>query len=71
MGIGGLMGLPIIAAAGVLAGVIYDTTGSYALSFQLQIALLVLSAIIMVFLRIPESEPGTVNSEESSAPAAG
>lgn len=71
MGIGGLMGLPIIAAAGVLAGVIYDTTGSYALSFQLQIALLVLSAIIMVFLRIPEFEPGTVNSEESSAPAAG
>jgi MFS family permease len=67
MGIGGLMGLPIIASAGVLAGVIYDRTGSYTMSFQLQIALLVLSGSIMLFLRIPEFEPGTepgrLNSE--------
>jgi hypothetical protein len=67
MGIGGLMGLPIIASAGVLAGVIYDRTGSYTMSFQLQIALLVLSGSIMFFLRIPEFEPGTepgrLNSE--------
>lgn len=63
MGIGGLMGLPIIASAGVLAGVIYDRTGSYTMSFQLQIVLLVLSATIMLFLRIPEFEPGTEPSD--------
>jgi MFS family permease len=71
MGIGGLMGLPIIASAGVLAGVIYDYSGSYVWSFRLQIALLVASAIILLFLRVPEVEPGTECEPKTSAQESG
>lgn len=40
------------------AGPIY-ATGSYGAAFQLQMAELVLAAVIRLFLRVPEIEPGT------------
>ncbi len=42
---------------------IYDSSGSYTMSIQLKIALLALSGTIMLFLRIPEFEPGTEPSD--------
>ena len=59
MGIGGMVGLPILAGAAPLVGLLFDLTGSYRLGFALQLGLLGVSALIFAFLRIPDVEPGT------------
>jgi MFS family permease len=67
MGMGGLASLPIIASAGPVAGYLFDVTGSYQTSFQLQVGGLVMAAVIFLFLRVPEVEPGTENTTEEVA----
>jgi predicted MFS family arabinose efflux permease len=54
-GLGGLAGLPLIACAPIVAGLIYDTTGSYQPVFLLQAGLLLAGGILLSFVRIPRS----------------
>ena len=58
-GIGGLAGLPLIALAPVVAGYLYDTTGSYHVVFLLQSGLLLLGGILVTFVRIPSGGRST------------
>jgi MFS family permease len=54
-GLGGLAGLPLIALAPIVAGHLYDTTGSYHVVFMLQSGLLLLGGILVTFVRIPRA----------------
>ena len=51
--------LPIRVLGPPYAGWIYDTTGSYQIAFLTFIGLCVASMLVLVFLRLPEVEPGT------------
>jgi len=52
-GLGGLAGLPLIALAPIVAGHLYDTTGSYHVVFLLQSGLLLLGGALVTCVRIP------------------
>jgi sugar phosphate permease len=54
-GIGGLAGLPIIAAAPAVAGMLRDATGSYHAVFSLEIGLLLVGGILLSLVRVPRS----------------
>lgn len=54
-GIGGLAGLPLIACAPIVAGFLYDSTGSYHSVFLLQGGLLLLGGFLVSFVRIPRA----------------
>lgn len=57
MGIGGLAGLPIVAGAAPMVGFLFDTTGTYAVGFALQLGALAAAALCFVFVSVPASEP--------------
>jgi predicted MFS family arabinose efflux permease len=59
MGLGGLLGLPVVAGAAPLVGFLFDSQGSYQVGFLLQLATLGISALFFGLMRIPEVEPGT------------
>jgi hypothetical protein len=50
--------LPIQALGVPFAGYVFDRTGSYDFAFQAFLAIYALAAVILVFLRLPEVEPG-------------
>jgi len=52
-GIGGLMGLPIIAGAAPLAGLLFDLEGSYQLAFAVEVAALVAAGALLSLVRLP------------------
>jgi MFS family permease len=54
-GIGGLAGLPIIAAAPAIAGILRDATGSYHAVFELEFALMLLGGALLSLVRTPRS----------------
>jgi len=68
MGIGGLLGLPIVAGAPPLVGFLFDVQGSYRMGFTLQLATLVISALLFSLLRFPSVEPGTELARSTPAP---
>jgi cyanate permease len=47
--------VPITALGAPLAGWIYDTTGSYALAFQLFTVVYVVAALVAAGLRLPKT----------------
>jgi predicted MFS family arabinose efflux permease len=53
-GIGGLAGLPIIASAPAIAGMIRDATGSYHAVFVLQVVLVLVGGVLLTLIRIPD-----------------
>ena len=59
MGIGGVLGLPLVAGSGTFVGFLFDAQGSYRLGFLLQLGTLAISALLFGLLRIPAVEPGT------------
>lgn len=54
-GIGGLAGLPVIAAAPAIAGILRDATGSYHAVFALQFVLVLLGGALLSLIRVPRS----------------
>ena len=71
MGLGTLVGLPLISGSNPLAGWLFVSTGSYRLVFSLEIGFLLLAGALFVFLRVPAqalraSEPIDANPKEPS-----
>jgi MFS family permease len=57
-GLGGLVTILVIASASVVSQLLLGVTGSYVMSFLVQIGLLFLGGCILAFVRIPESKGG-------------
>ncbi len=55
MGIGGLAGLPVIAAAPAIAGFLADSTGSYHAAFQMEVAAMLIGGLLLSIPRIPKA----------------
>ena len=55
-GLGGLATIPVIAAASVVSQLLLGATGSFHMSFLVQIGLLFLGGSLLAFVRIPQSE---------------
>jgi len=58
-GIGGLASLPLIALSPMVAGLLYDSTGSYHATFVVQAGLLVVGGLLLSAVRIPRSAGAT------------
>jgi nitrate/nitrite transporter NarK len=54
-GIGGLAGLPLIAGAPAVSGMLFDATGNYDTVFMVQAVLLLLGGVLLTIPRIPRS----------------
>jgi MFS family permease len=61
--------LPLQALGVPFAGYVFDRTGSYDVAFQAFLGIYALAALIVVFLRLPEVEPGHAALGEESAGA--
>ena len=57
-GLQALLTVPIGAPLPFLVGLAYDRTGSYVPAFLIIIALIGLALTLLMFLRLPEIEPG-------------
>lgn len=64
VGAGGLLGLPIIAGSGIVAGKLYDRTGSYELPFAIEAMALALAGLLILLLRLP---PLSATASEAEA----
>jgi MFS family permease len=54
-GIGGLAGLPLIAGAPAVSGMLFDATGNYDTVFMVQAVLLLFGGVLLTIPRIPRS----------------
>ncbi len=55
-GLGGLVMIPVIASASAVSQLLHGATGSFYMSFLVQIGLLFLGGGLLAFIRIPDSE---------------
>jgi MFS family permease len=58
-GLGGLLTIPVIASASAVSQLLHGVTGSFHMSFLVQIGLLFLGGGLLTIVRIPESEGAT------------
>jgi MFS family permease len=58
-GLGGLVTIPVIASASAVSQLLLGATGSYQMSFLVQIGLLVLGGGLLAIVRIPKTEGET------------
>jgi hypothetical protein len=57
--LGGLVTIPVIASASAVSQLLLGATGSYQMSFLVQIGLLVLGGGLLAIVRIPKTEGDT------------
>jgi len=55
-GLGGLVMIPAIASASAVSQLLHGATGSFYMSFLVQIGLLILGGCLLAFVQIPQSE---------------
>jgi MFS family permease len=55
-GLGGLVGVPLMAAASTTNNLLFNATGGYQTGFVLQMGLVSLGGLLLLFVRIPRSE---------------
>jgi MFS family permease len=55
-GLGGLVTIPVVASASAVSQILHGATGSFHMSFLVQIGLLVLGGCILAVIQIPDSE---------------
>ena len=55
-GLGGLVMIPAIASASAVSQLLHGATGSFHMSFLVQIGLLILGGCLLAFVQIPQSE---------------
>jgi MFS family permease len=58
-GLGGLVTIPVIASASAVSQLLLGATGSYQMSFLVQIGLLILGGGLLAIVRIPKTEGDT------------
>jgi MFS family permease len=67
MGLLALAMLPLIVVSSPFAGYVFDRTGSYDLAFTVFTGMFALSMVVLLMLRLPAAEPGTVRVADAAA----